>query len=199
MRHGFAPVRLWLWSATDRPGPSAKRHSGLPEAHRAVTPGADFQGDGFCPANLSGFQLTPGFSGLVRLTSCLRRGGAAGRCPSVRPVLCPVNVRLTGLELSLPCGTLVSMSDRRRASAGHPSVLFRVRVNPGLLKEAKKVSAEIGTTPSEIVRLLFKQLVKRRAVPFPLNADSGEDEILPPTRRRAELWDQMDEGKPAAR
>ena len=51
---------------------------------------------------------------------------------------------------------------------------FRVRIDGSLLKKAKRVAAEIGTTPGEVVRLLFRQMVKRRAIPFPLQADSPE-------------------------
>ena len=51
----------------------------------------------------------------------------------------------------------------------------------------------------KMCRLCFRQLVKRRAVPFPLQAETPEDEMLSPTRRRAKLWDEMTEGKPSAR
>ncbi|MDB6023015.1 MAG: hypothetical protein JWQ04_2872, partial [Pedosphaera sp.] len=66
-------------------------------------------------------------------------------------------------------------------------------------KEATRVANEIGTTPGEVVRLLFKQLVKRRAIPFPLQADNLEDEVLGPSKRRSKMWDEMNEGHPAAR
>ena len=59
------------------------------------------------------------------------------------------------------------------------------------MKEANRVAKDIGTTPGEIVRLLFKQLVKRRAIPFPLQADAPEDEILQSAKRRLEMWDEM--------
>jgi hypothetical protein len=42
-------------------------------------------------------------------------------------------------------------------------------------------------------------LVKRRTIPFPIQADTLEDEILSTPRRRTALWDEMNEGKPAAR
>jgi hypothetical protein len=42
-------------------------------------------------------------------------------------------------------------------------------------------------------------MVKRRAIPFPLQADSPENEVLGPAKRRTELWDAMNEGKPSAR
>ena len=77
--------------------------------------------------------------------------------------------------------------------------VFRVRLERKLIREANLVAQEIGTSPGEIVRLMFKQLVKRRAVPFPLQADTPESEILSKPRRRSEMWDAMNEGKPAAR
>jgi antitoxin component of RelBE/YafQ-DinJ toxin-antitoxin module len=76
---------------------------------------------------------------------------------------------------------------------------FRVRVDRKLIGEARRVAEEIGTSPGELVRLLFAQLVKRRAVPFPLQADSPEGEVLGSAERRSKLWDAMHEGKPAAR
>jgi len=76
---------------------------------------------------------------------------------------------------------------------------FRVRIDRALVREAKRVAEEMGTTPGDIVRMLFAQLVKRRAIPFPLQADSPESEVLGSAKRRAELWDKMDEGKPPAR
>ena len=68
-----------------------------------------------------------------------------------------------------------------------------------LAREAKAVAKEIGTSPGEIVRLMFKQMVKRRTIPFPIQADTLEDEILSTPRRRTAHWDEMNEGKPAAR
>ena len=38
---------------------------------------------------------------------------------------------------------------------------------------------------------MFVQMVKRRAIPFPLQADSPEDEILSSTKRRVQLWDEL--------
>jgi antitoxin component of RelBE/YafQ-DinJ toxin-antitoxin module len=77
--------------------------------------------------------------------------------------------------------------------------LFRCRVDEQLLAEAKRVADEIGTDCGVLVNLMFKQLVKRRTVPFPVMADSAEDEILSPAGRRAAMLDEMCEGKPAAR
>lgn len=67
---------------------------------------------------------------------------------------------------------------------------FRVRIDRKLIAQASKVAEEIGTTPGEVVRILFKQMVKRRTIPFPLHADARENElneVVGPAARRAEL------------
>lgn len=59
------------------------------------------------------------------------------------------------------------------------------------MAQARKVTEDIGTTPGEVVRIMFAQMVKRRAIPFPLIADSPEDEVLGPVKRRAAMWDEL--------
>jgi len=73
--------------------------------------------------------------------------------------------------------------------------LFKVRIERKLLSEATDVADEIGTTPDEVVRLLFKQMVKRRAIPFPLNADAPEEVELVNKERRNEIWRQLDDSE----
>jgi len=77
--------------------------------------------------------------------------------------------------------------------------MFRCRIERQLIRQATRVAEEIGTTPGEVARLLFTHMVKRRTIPIPLQADALEHEILSPVRRRSEMWDEMNEGKPAAR
>jgi antitoxin component of RelBE/YafQ-DinJ toxin-antitoxin module len=77
--------------------------------------------------------------------------------------------------------------------------VFRVRLERDLIRQANEVAQEIGTSPGEVVRLMFRQMVKRRAIPFPLQADTPESEVLAPAARRSQMWDSMDEGRPPAR
>jgi addiction module RelB/DinJ family antitoxin len=70
--------------------------------------------------------------------------------------------------------------------------IFRVRIDRTLIEEANKVAEDIGTTPGDVVRLMFKQMVKRRTIPFPMSADSPEDEVVGPAARRAELAEMFD-------
>jgi addiction module RelB/DinJ family antitoxin len=69
--------------------------------------------------------------------------------------------------------------------------VFQCRIDKKLVARARKVAEDIGTTPGEVVRLMFAQMVKRRAIPFPLNADSPEDEVLGPVKRRVAMWDEL--------
>jgi len=76
---------------------------------------------------------------------------------------------------------------------------FRVRIDHALMKQARRVAEEIGTTPDEVVRSLFRQMVKRGTIPFPLSADNRQTEALGWVKRRSALWDAMNEGEPTAR
>ncbi|HSU55106.1 MAG TPA: type II toxin-antitoxin system RelB/DinJ family antitoxin [Candidatus Dormibacteraeota bacterium] len=73
--------------------------------------------------------------------------------------------------------------------------IFRVRVDPKLLKQAQKVAEEIGTSPGEIVRICLKQLVKRRAIPFPLEADAESEVNLVNVKRRNRIWSKLDDSE----
>ena len=69
--------------------------------------------------------------------------------------------------------------------------VFQCRVDRKLVAKARAVAKEIGTTPGEVVRLMFVQMVKRRAIPFALQADNPEDEIISSGERRRELWEEL--------
>ena len=48
---------------------------------------------------------------------------------------------------------------------------------------------EIGLKPPAALELFYKQIIKRRAIPCPVQADSPEDEVLSPVARRNKLAD----------
>jgi len=72
--------------------------------------------------------------------------------------------------------------------------MFRCRVDKSLLRGAKKVSEEMGTTTGELVRIFLHQLVKTRRLPFTPRAESEEDEALGPVKRRRQMLDYFNEG-----
>ncbi len=64
--------------------------------------------------------------------------------------------------------------------------IFRVRIERDLIRKANRVAEEIGTTPGEIVRMLFTQLVRQKEIPFSLSAGK-KDELLDIKRRNRVL------------
>jgi addiction module RelB/DinJ family antitoxin len=67
--------------------------------------------------------------------------------------------------------------------------MFRCRVEKSLLKQADRLSREMGTSTSELVRMFLKALVKTGQLPFTpkAQAQSEEDEVLGPIERRREM------------
>ena len=65
--------------------------------------------------------------------------------------------------------------------------IFRVRIERKLLTQASRVAEEMGTTPGEIVRLLFTQVVRRRRIPFSVSADVDNEDLVDVDRRNRVL------------
>ena len=71
------------------------------------------------------------------------------------------------------------------------SVVAKSRIDPELKRQAEAVLEEIGLKPRAALELFYKQIVKRRAIPFPVKADSPEDEVLTSAVRRNALADEF--------
>lgn len=71
------------------------------------------------------------------------------------------------------------------------SDIARSRIDTELKRQAEAILEEIGLKPRAALELFYKQIVKRRAIPFPVQADSPEDEILSDTARRNALADEF--------
>jgi DNA-damage-inducible protein J len=71
------------------------------------------------------------------------------------------------------------------------SVVAKSRMDPELKRQAEAVLEEIGLKPRAALELFYKQIVKRRAIPFPVKADSPEDEVLTSAARRNALADEF--------
>ncbi len=66
--------------------------------------------------------------------------------------------------------------------------LLRVRLDQDLLRQSEQITEELGTTTGEVVRMCLAQLVRRRAIPFRVEAD---EPLIQPIERVAELWDKL--------
>jgi addiction module RelB/DinJ family antitoxin len=70
------------------------------------------------------------------------------------------------------------------------STAGKSRIDPELKRQAEAVLAEIGLKPRAARELFYKQIIKRRAIPFPVQADSPEGEVLSPAAHRNQLADE---------
>ena len=57
---------------------------------------------------------------------------------------------------------------------GYVSAIVKSRIDPKLKRQAEAVLEEIGLKPRAALELFYKQIVKRRAILFPVQADSPE-------------------------
>lgn len=74
---------------------------------------------------------------------------------------------------------------------GPMSAIVKSRIDPELKRQAEAVLEEIGLKPKAALELFYKQIIKRRAIPFPVKADSPEDEVLSSAERRNSLADEF--------
>jgi addiction module RelB/DinJ family antitoxin len=71
--------------------------------------------------------------------------------------------------------------------------MFRCRVEKDLLDEAHRISKEMGTSTSELVRIFLKAMVKSGQLPFTPKVTTEEDEALGPVSRRRGMLDYLHE------
>ena len=69
------------------------------------------------------------------------------------------------------------------------SAIVKSRIDAKLKRQAEAVLDEIGLKPRAALELFYKQIIKRRAIPFPVQDDSPEDDVLSPASRRNALAD----------
>jgi DNA-damage-inducible protein J len=71
------------------------------------------------------------------------------------------------------------------------SAIAKSRIDPKLKREAEAVLEEIGLKPRAALELFYKQIVKRRAIPFPLQVDVPENDALSSAARRNAIADEF--------
>ena len=74
---------------------------------------------------------------------------------------------------------------------GDMSAIVKSRIDPELKRQAEAVLKEIGLKPRAALELFYQQIIKRRAIPFPVQADSPEDDVLSSAARRNALADEL--------
>ena len=74
---------------------------------------------------------------------------------------------------------------------GYMGAIPKSRIDPELERQAEAVLEEIGLKPRAALELFYKQIIKRRAIPFPVQADTPEEEVLSSSERRNQLADEF--------
>ena len=69
--------------------------------------------------------------------------------------------------------------------------MAKSRINSKLKRQAEAVLQEIGLTPQAAVELFYKEVIRRRAIPFLLQSGCPEDEVLSHASRRNLLADEF--------
>jgi addiction module RelB/DinJ family antitoxin len=102
------------------------------------------------------------------------------------------------LDINLPTRRLEKEVGGRQVDEGSHlghfgamSAIVKSRIDPELKRQAEAVLEEIGLKPRAALELFYKQIIKRRAIPFPVKADCPEDDILSTAERRNALADEF--------
>ncbi|MSO99355.1 MAG: type II toxin-antitoxin system RelB/DinJ family antitoxin [Rhodospirillaceae bacterium] len=68
------------------------------------------------------------------------------------------------------------------------TAMVRARMEPGLKKDAERVMKHIGISPTEAIRLFYRQVTVHRGLPFELRIPNAEmREAIADTRARKNL------------
>ena len=72
------------------------------------------------------------------------------------------------------------------------NVILRARVDSVRKARVEKILLQLGLTPTQAINMLFAQIERRKAIPFPVSVQDNSD-ILPPIGQVARIWNQLDD------
>ena len=72
------------------------------------------------------------------------------------------------------------------------TAILRTRIDSRRKARVEKILLQLGLTPSQAINLLFAQIERRKAIPFPLTLEDNSD-ILPPIHQVAKVWEALDD------
>jgi DNA-damage-inducible protein J len=58
------------------------------------------------------------------------------------------------------------------------TAMIHARIEPKLKKKAEGILAQLGLEPSELIRMLYAQVVKFKGVPFPVRIPNAESRAV---------------------
>ena len=72
------------------------------------------------------------------------------------------------------------------------TAILRTRMNLRRKARVEKIPDQLGVTPTQAVNMLFAQIERRKAIPFPVAIDDNRD-IVPPIEHVARVWGELDQ------
>ena len=71
------------------------------------------------------------------------------------------------------------------------TAILRTRIDPRRKARVEKILNQLGLSSSQAINILFAQIERRRALPFPISLEPNSD-ILPPIEHVARVWNELD-------
>ena len=72
------------------------------------------------------------------------------------------------------------------------SAILRTRIDPRRKARVEKILDQLGVTPTQAVNMLYAQIERRKAIPFPVSIEDNSD-IVPPIEHVARAWGELDQ------
>jgi addiction module RelB/DinJ family antitoxin len=72
------------------------------------------------------------------------------------------------------------------------TVLLRTRISPERKEKAEEILDRLGLTPTQVINMLFAQIVERKGVPFNIGLPDNAD-VAVPIEHVAKIWNSLDD------
>jgi DNA-damage-inducible protein J len=72
------------------------------------------------------------------------------------------------------------------------TALVRARIDPRRKARVEKILDQLGVTPTQAVNMLYAQIERRKAIPFPVAVEDNSD-VVPPIEHVARVWGELDQ------
>ncbi len=70
------------------------------------------------------------------------------------------------------------------------TAILRARIDPRRKARVERILENLGVTPTQAVNMLYAQIERRKAIPFPVSLEEGV--IAPPIAHVAREWGGLD-------
>jgi DNA-damage-inducible protein J len=72
------------------------------------------------------------------------------------------------------------------------TAILRTRIDPRRKARVEKILGQLGLTPTQAVNMLYAQIERRKAIPFPIAVEDNSD-VVPPVDHVARVWSELDQ------